>query len=141
MLKAARRRTKGLSNVELHRGDLEDVPLTDATCNAAILCLVLTYVTDPAVVLAETARILKPGGRIVVVDLIHHQRDEFRRQMEQQCFGFETQEINQLLSKAGFHTVTTRPLLPESAVSGPALLLATGCKAEKESTTVPSCGP
>src|SRR5438132_5380342 len=84
MLKAARKRTAGLSNVELRQGRLEALPLDDGGCDGALLLLALTYVTDPAAVMSEMARVLRPGGRAVVVDLLRHDRDHFRRRMGQQ---------------------------------------------------------
>ena len=63
MLKAARRRLGDVDNVELRQGDLSAVPIDDGTCDAALLVLVLTYVSDVPGVLREVRRILKPGGR------------------------------------------------------------------------------
>src|SRR5262249_35466800 len=56
MLKAAGRRVEHLANVELKRGDLASLPIDDATCDAALLVLALTYVADASVVLAEMSR-------------------------------------------------------------------------------------
>lgn len=130
MLKAARRRTGEIKNVELRKGDLEALPLDDATCDAALLTLVLTYVDEPATVLGEAARIVKPGGRVVVVDLLRHGRDDFRRQMGQRCLGFEPETMVAMLRRAGCSAPTCRPLPPEAKAKGPALLLATGGKPE-----------
>jgi len=128
MLKAARKRTRGRDNVELHRGDLEALPLADEQCDAAMLTLVLTYVADPLTVLREAVRIVKPGGRVVVIDLLRHSRDDFRRTMGQQNMGFEVQEMGQLLTRAGCEEIDVRPLPAEANVKGPALMLAVGGK-------------
>ncbi len=125
MLKAARKRTSDLPNVELHRADLESLPLAPATCDAAMLILVLTYAADPALVLAEAARILKPGGKLVVVDLLRHDRDDFRRQMGQVHPGFAPADLSQMLTSSGFASPTVRALAPEPDVKGPLLFLAT----------------
>ncbi len=124
MLKAARKRINGQGNVELRRGDLEALPLDDNACDAAMLTLVLTYVAEPLKVLREARRIVKPGGRVVVTDLLRHSRDDFRREMGQVSMGFELDELTSLLSEAGFENETVRPLPPEANVKGPALLLA-----------------
>jgi ArsR family transcriptional regulator len=125
MLKAARKRTAGLRNVELRRGDLSALPVDDASCDAAILLLALTYVEDPPAVLTEVRRILKPGGRGVLVDLLPHDRDDFRRQMGQLHAGFDPKATEQLFRTAGFSTACTYPLPPEPGAKGPALFLAT----------------
>lgn len=128
MLRAARARTKGLANVELRRGDLAALPVEDASCDAALLLLALTHVADPARAAGELARILRPGGRAVVVDLLRHDRDAFRRQMGQLGNGFEPAELAALLAAAGLDAVRCRPLAPEPKAKGPALLIATGTR-------------
>src|SRR5687767_7927741 len=125
MLKAARRRTAEFKNVDLRRGDLETLPIEDGACDAAMLLLALTYVEEPARVLAEVRRILKPGGRAVVVDLLPHDRDDFRRQMGQRHAGFDPKELDRLMAAAGLSPIANHPLPPEPGVKGPALFLAT----------------
>jgi SAM-dependent methyltransferase len=128
MLATARRRARGLPNVELHEADLGALPLADAAVDAALLVLALSHVAEPAAALAEMARILRPGGRAVVVDLLRHDRDEFRREMGQLRNGFAIDELAGLLSDAGLDDVECSPLPPEAEAKGPALLLATGSK-------------
>ena len=125
MLKAARKRTAGLDNVELRAGRLEALPLEDRSCNGALLLLALTYVAEPVAALQEMARILRPGGRAVVADLLRHDRDDFRRRMGQQGFGFEPDEMKALIEAAGLAPASCRELPPEPGAKGPALLLAT----------------
>ncbi len=93
MLKAARARTADRANVELRKGSLEALPIEDAACDAALLVLALSYVPDPAAVVAEMARIVKPGGRAVVLDLLRHDREEFRLAMGQERLGFEPADL------------------------------------------------
>jgi len=124
MLKAARKRTAGMGNVELRAGRLEALPLDDGSCDAALLLLALTYVGEPAMAVSEMARILRPGGRAVVVDLLRHDRDDFRRRMGQEGFGFEPEELKTMLEAAGLQPVACRELAPEPGAKGPALLLA-----------------
>jgi ArsR family transcriptional regulator len=128
MLKAAKRSTAAFDNVELRRGDLLATPIDDAACDAALLLLVLGYVPDPAGVLSEMRRILKPGGRAVIVDLLPHDRDDFRRRMGQQRLGFAPADLELLFRGAGFESSDIRPLPPEPNVKGPALFLATGTR-------------
>jgi ArsR family transcriptional regulator len=129
MLKAAKKHTADFANVELRRGELTQLPIDAGSCDAALVLLVLSYVPDPAAALREMARILKPGGRAVIVDLLPHDRDDFRRRMGQQRLGFERAELEQLMSNAGFDSLTIRPLPSEPNVKGPALFLATAGKA------------
>lgn len=124
MLKAAAKRTTSLKNVSLKRGDLETLPLDDASADAAMLLLVLTYVTDVPAVLAEARRILKRGGKLVMVDLLPHDREDFRRQMGQNAQGFATGLVIQSLTASGFSRTMISPLPPEPNAKGPALFLA-----------------
>ncbi len=129
MIRAAKRATRDFRNVDLRRGELEALPIDDACCDAALMLVTLTHVADPGPVLREMARILKPGGRAVVVDLLRHDRDEFRRRMGQLRLGFAPSELQSLLAGAGLSRIDVRPLAPVSGAKGPALLLAT---AERE---------
>lgn len=128
MLEAARRRVEGRQNVVLKQGDLEAIPIEDDACDAAILLLVLTYLPEPAVVLREMKRILKVAGKAVVIDLLQHDRDDFRRQMGQQSMGFTSDQLKRLLQEAGFKQARCEQIPPEPAAKGPALLAATGVK-------------
>jgi len=125
MLKAARKRLANVDNVELRHGDLENLPIDDGTADAALMLLVLSYLPDPAPALAEMRRILKPGAKAVLVDLLRHDREDFRRQMGQQHRGFEPAKITSMLKRAGFENVACQALPPEPQAKGPALLLAT----------------
>ena len=125
MLKAARARTAERDNVELRRGSLEALPVDDATCDAALLVLALSYVREPVRALAEMARILRPGGRAVVLDLLRHDREDFRRAMGQESSGFEPDALGEMMKEAGLFRASCRPLAPEPGAKGPALILAT----------------
>ncbi len=129
MLKAARKRTAGCGNVDLRKGDLAAIPIEPVACDAALLVLALAYVTEPQAVLAEVARILKPGGRGVIVDLLPHDREEFRRQTGQITRGLEPKSVERMMTEAGFKNITTRSLPPEQNVKGPALFVSAGQRA------------
>jgi ArsR family transcriptional regulator len=128
MLKAAKKRTAGMHNIDLRRGELESLPIEDGSCEAALLLLVLTYSQDPQKVVSEMSRILKPGGRAVVMDLLPHDRDDFRRQMGQRMMGFAPDDIRAQLAACGFADQTVRALPPRPNTKGPALFVATASK-------------
>lgn len=127
MIKAARQRIGSLKNVDLRKGELDALPIEDGSCDAAMLILALTYVPDPVATIKEAARILRPGARVVIVDLLPHDRDDFRRRMGQQSLGFDPKYTEQLLAACGL-AGTTRPLAPEANARGPAMFLAVGTK-------------
>lgn len=138
MLKAAKKRTAAFRNVELRPGSLEALPLGDASVDAALLVLALSYLKDTRLALAEMSRVLKPGGRAVVVDLLRHDREQFRIEMGQTSRGFSRDELHDLLVESGLERVSCRPLAPEAEAKGPALLLATAITPNSSSTPSPS---
>ena len=125
MLRAARRRLEPFDNVELHRAGLEALPLPNRSCDAALLVLVLSYVPEVAPVLAEAARILAPGGRLVVVDLARHDDEPFARRLGQARLGFGQDDLARAFAAAGLAEPVVRPLPPEAGARGPALFIAT----------------
>lgn len=126
MLHAAKKRLHGVGNVDLRRGDIEALPIDDARLDAATLMLVLHHIADPAKALAEVARVLKPGGRVVIVDMLPHDREHYRQQMGHVWLGFSDDHMARLLGAAGFGDARTVALPPDSKSKGPALFVATG---------------
>ncbi len=126
MLRAAARRLEGLGNVDLRRGDLGCLPIADSTCDAAVCMLALTHTEEPLAAIQEAARILRPGGRLVVVDLLQHDRIDFQREMGQLRPGFTPAELAGLLEAGGLTGVRSGPLPHTPNARGPALLLADG---------------
>jgi ubiquinone/menaquinone biosynthesis C-methylase UbiE/DNA-binding transcriptional ArsR family regulator len=128
MLQAARRRLREHANVELRRGDLEALPIDDSRLDAATVMLVLHHVPEPGRALADVARVLKPGGRLIVVDMLPHDRESYRQQMGHVWLGFAEDHILRLLSEAGFDRTRVVPLPADPKAKGPALFVATGVK-------------
>lgn len=124
MIRAARRRLRGLKNVELHRASLDELPLEDNVLDAAFLNLVLHHVGDPARALAEVARVLAPDCRVVIVDMQRHEREDYRRQMGHVWLGFEASQVQLWLEQAGFSDVRYVQLPPDPAAKGPPLFVA-----------------
>jgi ubiquinone/menaquinone biosynthesis C-methylase UbiE len=125
MLQAARRRLRGLDNIDLRRGDLEALPIDDARLDAATLMLVLHHVPEPARALAEASRVLKPGGRLLVVDMLPHDRESYRQQMGHVWLGFSGEHIERMLRECGFGQVRSVPLPADARVKGPGLFVST----------------
>lgn len=132
MLNAARRTVSGLENVEVRQGDLEDLPIEDSTLDAATLVLVLHHAALPGRVLGEAARVMKPGARVMIVDMEPHDDEDMAARMGHVWLGFEASQIEKLLDLAGFDRVVVRSLPLERAATGPRLFVACGrrCPAE-----------
>ena len=128
MLQAAKKRLHGFDNIDLRRGDLEQLPIDDGRLDAATLMLVLHHVPDPARALVEVVRVLKPGGRLIVVDMLPHDRENYRQQMGHVWMGFSDDHVARLLIDNGFDRVRVVPLPPDAKAKGPGLFVATGLK-------------
>jgi len=128
MLQAARKRLHGLDNVELRRGELEALPIDDARLDAATLMLVLHHVSQPADALAEVARVLTPGGRVLLVDMLPHDRESYRQQMGHAWLGFSEDHVRQLFGDAGFAGIRVAALPTDAKAKGPGLFVATATR-------------
>jgi len=128
MLKAASARIGKLANVEMRRGELERLPIQDSSTHLACLMLVLPYVEDPAVVIAEAARALMPGGRLLVCDLMPHERQEYRQTLGHQRLGTGAQELERWMETASLAMGRYAPLPLAPDAKGPRLFTAVGTK-------------
>jgi ubiquinone/menaquinone biosynthesis C-methylase UbiE/DNA-binding transcriptional ArsR family regulator len=128
MLDAARARLAELRNVETREGELESLPIADGELDAAIAFLVLHYVTDPAEALVQAARALRPGGRLLVVDMMPHDREEYVQAMGHVWQGFEAARLEGWMAEAGLGAFRYVPLPPDPAAKGPGLFAASARK-------------
>jgi ubiquinone/menaquinone biosynthesis C-methylase UbiE len=126
MLKAARQRLGSLANVDIRQGELEALPVDDRELDAAAICLALHHVSEPRAAVAEAARTLRPGGRLLVIDMLEHDRREYQQEMGHVWLGFAPTQIAGWLGAAGFEAVRVQPLPPAPQAAGPALFAATG---------------
>lgn len=124
MLDAARQRLQSFANVDLRPGRLEALPIEDGALDAATLVLVLHHLSDPRAAVAETARALAPGGRVVVVDMLPHAREEYRSTMGHQWLGFAAPDVERMLAEAGFEKISVQPLPQPPKAKGPSLFVA-----------------
>ena len=128
MLGVARARLAGVENVELREGQLEALPIEEASLDLAVLNLVLTYATSPGEVIAEAARVVKPGGRVLLVDLQEHEQVELQQRFGQRWSGFASSDIEAWITNAGLAGSRVVPLPPEVKARGPLLFAAAARK-------------
>ena len=128
MLDTARERLVGLENVEVREGRLEALPVTDGELDAATLVLVLHHLGDPLAAIAEAGRALADGGRILIVDMLPHDRQEYRQSMGHMWLGFSPEQMETWLVASGFESPTIIRLPAATQARGPALFAATASK-------------
>lgn len=124
MLAAAERRLGHHPNVELRRGQLEQLPLDSESAHAATACLALHHVPDPGAVIAEIARVLRPGGKALLVDMQRHDRTEYQQQMGHLWLGFAEEEIRTWFADANLESIHIHPIPPDPKAKGPSLFAA-----------------
>ncbi|HEY4345635.1 MAG TPA: metalloregulator ArsR/SmtB family transcription factor [Parvibaculum sp.] len=103
----------GIEHCSLRQGDLYDLPLQDATADLVTLHQVLHYLDDPAAAVAEAARILGPGGRLLIADFAPHDLDFLREEQAHRRLGFAEDEVKGWLVQAGLDLAEVRRLPPE----------------------------
>jgi ubiquinone/menaquinone biosynthesis C-methylase UbiE len=126
MLTAARKRLAAFANVELRSGRLEEIPIDDGTLDATMLFLVAHYIAEPEPVMQELARVLKPDGRVVIVDLMPHEREEYVSQMGHVWQGFGEDQLRAWFEDVAWAGFRYRALPADPAAKGPGLFAASG---------------
>lgn len=123
-------RDHGVSNLEYRLGDLESPPIDDGSVDLVLFSQALHHAQRPARAVAEASRILKPGGRIVILDLLRHDFEEARELYADVWLGFSEVEVDQFLKSAGFSGVFTAVVDREADPPHFQTLLAIGKKGE-----------
>jgi len=95
-------REHGFGNLEYRLGDIEDPPIEAGTVDLVLLSQALHHANSPARALAAAHRLLKPGGRVAVLDLLAHQFEQAREMYADMWLGFSEAEMHRLLEGAGF---------------------------------------
>ena len=120
MLNLARARIeqKGLRNVQLRHGDIYAPPVERGAYDLVVIHQVLHFLDDPGRALAEAARLLRPGGRLLVVDFAAHEEEPLREHFAHRRLGFASDEISTLMTEAGLESLETRRIAPDAGEAG-----------------------
>lgn len=112
MLRVARGKLTAASSDawELRQGDILALPLEDAAGDTVVLHQVLHYLPAPEPAIAEVARLVKPGGRLLIVDFAPHSHEELRAQDAHARLGFSDEQIAQWYAGAGLDVIEVREL-------------------------------
>ncbi len=119
---------KKISNIEYRLGDISEPPIDPGTIDIAILSQALHHTVNPAQTLSAAARLLKPGGRLVILDLNQHQFDKARKLYGDHWLGFTEVDLRQWLKDAGLEHIRVQLLVPETEPPHLQPLLATASK-------------
>jgi ArsR family transcriptional regulator len=93
------------ANIEWTRGEIESLPIDSASVDVALLSQALHHAADPDVALAEAVRILRPGGRVLLLELRRHEETWVRERLGDRWLGFGDDELRAMLEKAGLSGV------------------------------------
>lgn len=119
MLNLARTRVAkaGLDKVELRHGDIFSTRLPAASADLVIVHQVLHYLNDPHAAVVEAARLVSPGGRLLIVDFAPHELESLRDEHQHRRLGFSDEEISRWLGEAGLEP--TPPVVMPPDTDGP----------------------
>ena len=115
MLAYARTKLERDATLRAHvrRGDIYDLPLADQTVGAAVMHQVLHFLRDPQGAVREAARVLAPGGQLLIVDFAPHDLEFLREEFAHERLGFSNQQVAQWLADSGLELVANRQLVPD----------------------------
>lgn len=119
-------RRHGVRNLHYRKGDLEDLPIEDRMVDVAFFSQSLHHAQHPDRAVGEARRILKLGGRVVVLDLVKHNFEQARELYADLWLGFTEVELRRMLRKAGFKNVSTSIVHREAKAPHFETMLASG---------------
>jgi ubiquinone/menaquinone biosynthesis C-methylase UbiE len=123
-----------IKNVEYRLGDMEEIPIEDGEVDLVFFSQSLHHALHPERAVQEAWRILKPGGRIVILDLMKHRFEEAREMYADEWLGFSETELEAFLDKAGFRNIQTSVVHKEPETPQFQTLLAVADKAPESSS-------
>jgi SAM-dependent methyltransferase len=124
MLKEARQRPDLAPNIVFAEGDAQQLPLEDDSVDIALFCLVLHHIEDVPNALLEAKRVVISTGRIFIIDMQEHIRDEYRHTMGHVHLGFSESTLQLAAKKCGLRVQQYHRLHPDTGASGPSLFVA-----------------
>lgn len=104
----------GLDKVELRHGDIFATRLPEHSADLVLVHQVLHYLADPAAAVAEAARLVSPGGRLLIVDFAPHQLEQLRDEHQHRRLGFADDEMRRWLAGAGLKAAAATNLPPDT---------------------------
>lgn len=115
---------KGIDNLKFIQGGIENVPLSDHSVDIALLSQSLHHASNPEKAVYEAWRILRPGGRVLILDLLNHDFEDAKSLFGDKWLGFSEAEIHRLLSDVGFEKISIDVVATESQMPSFSTLLA-----------------
>jgi ArsR family transcriptional regulator len=143
MLDVARARcvTARIENVDFREGDFSRVPVAEGHVDVALAILVLHHVPSPSEALEEMFRIVKPGGRILVVEQQAHELGDFFERMQDHWWGFEPDTLSLMVEDVGFTDTRHFALAASNAAGAPGLFALTASKPDAKPDAKPDTRP
>lgn len=138
----------GLTHAQLRHGDIYNLSLADGSADAVVMHQVLHFLSEPARAIAEAARVLSPGGRLLIVDFAPHELEFLRDKHAHDRLGFAVAQVNEWIGEAGLRPLAARDLEPPPSggdqkltvsvwlAERQGLAVATKKKSDKETETV-----
>ncbi len=118
----------GLANLEFRIGDIEEPPIEENSLDLAVLSQALHHAVRPQRAIDAAFRILKPGGRLIVLDLLSHTFEEARQLYADRWLGFSECDLATMLERAGFTSIETVVADRETSAPGFQTLLGIGVR-------------